>query len=549
MQSEINGNAIHDCYTMLTAFYLYMPTPDNTAPFWLGKISQVLTNNSFVRIRPLNSGANATTTLIRTTGTAIVNDNIFIDITQQAVYISSTDSTINGNSISKFLSNVGVNSPVILTKIVNNQGVVKISGNVVTAAQSTLVSLEGSASFRITDNSYVGCTQGRFITALTAELSTSKIYNVRDPQQFAILAGPNNYQTTPAIIPGNLVYYDKRQNLWVKLNSLETGYVISKVYNFPEGSSDQSFVIDDNSLIESQNITQLGHNNPDPSPFKFKLITVRNNTMFFTTVLHLGTRVTVEEYICSGNYVRNSSLTVGTGPVGVPPVVPALTYQIKSMFFENNKIAKGLGVVSLFAYQDLVFKNNVFYVDEDVSHSSYYEAFGYYVAPNYNPPTAYAVVLKGYTDSKVTIVGNYFLTIHSKYGPLLLDGPANAIIQNNIFDLNKFIYTWFNVNQRNAVILSPSGPMTILSFTENTIYPDPGKDNRILEFDTVNTIITSLTVSNNKVPINRTSITKTLLAVGKSISNYYLGKNFYDSYSDFPQPPAIPAIPIPVAPI
>ncbi len=534
LSTIISGNNVHDCYTMITAFFLFMATPNNTAGFWQGKITQSVTSNTFIRVRPLNPGANFNTSIIRTSGSAIVNDNVYLDITQQAVYISGGNSTFNNNSVTKFTeSSISTSCPVVLIKVVDDEGMVEISGNTIIAPQSGLVEMEGSASLNINNNFFIGGTKSRILIGITTELSSLKIYSIKNLTQFGVLLS-GKYDTTQTYVVGSLIYFDKRINLWTKMQStLPNSFVFSKGYLYPISSSPKSqhVAIQNNPLLEIESITNL--NSSNTTVFLFRSISVINNSVYFCTNLHIGNKVTVQEYICTGNYFRNGYLIMASNS--------AFSDQVKSLFFENNNIAKTLGGILLFAFKDLVFRNNTFFSDEDVSNSTYYLDYGnYYIAgppPVYYPPGFYGVTLKGYPNSKITVEGNQLPTIHSRYGGLLLDQPYDAEIKNNIFDMNAYGFTHYSYF-RNAVKIDATGDINSIIFTDNTIYPDPSLTgstyvNRILEFDTTtNKNVASLVVNNNKVPLNPTLIKNTILATNRVVSKYYKGTNFYDSYID-----------------
>jgi len=530
LHTLITNNCVHDCYTILTSFFLYMPKPANTANFWFGKITQTITDNSFIRIRPLNSAATATTCIIRTCGNAIVNDNIYLDITQQAIYISSINSTFNGNSVTKFIEDYS-ESPVMLVKVVDDQGVVEISGNAIVSPQSDLVQIEGFASFNIVGNTYVGCTKGRLITQGTTEISTLKVYQVQNTGRYQTLAGSGNWLP---VTKGKFTYFDKRRNLWVEMTiQPPASYMFSKSYNTTADAA-KEFVIIESNTIETETITRLGNS---IAGTKFHLIAVRNNSIQYSLNLHLGNKVIVEEYVCTGNYLKNGSLSMASND--------PFTYQIKSMFFENNQIAKSLGIVFLFAYKDLVFKNNTHFIDEDIV-QSYYADLGIFVPPAiYNPPVIFGIKLQGYGSCKMIIENNRVMTIHSKSIALQIDTAADLEINNNIFDLKTYGFTNTGITTRNAVMISPSGNINLLAFTGNTIYAETGAiSNRLLEFDAAPNTISAITVNDNKVPVQPAGIL-TIVAAGKVVTTYYKGTNFYPGYPDtFGAPPPLVVAPI-----
>lgn len=519
----VTGNNVHDCYTILATFYLYMKTPPNTANFWLGRISQVISNNNFTRIRPLNPRANYTTSIIRTVGSAVINNNIFLDITQQAAYICSTNSTFNNNSVTMFIWDITAaelsssafydDPPVILTKIVDNEGVIEIANNVIIAPLNTLVSVEGAASFNITGNIFIGCCQARYITAATTEISTSRVYVVRNKTKFRDKAGTGNYDT--AVDVGDRTFFDKKRNLWVKqLRVLASRYCYSK--NDNTASAVQYLVIQGNALIESENITNLTADDTNV----FRSVSVINNNFRFCSTMHVGNNVTVQEYIFRGNYSRTSYWTM-TSMTG------SLTNQIQNLFFENNQLSKTLGQIILFATEDLIFKNNVFFPDEDYNSAQVYAELGISI-----PIFFQGVLLKGASASRIIVSGNHFVTIHSRTTALQLDNIYQAEVSNNWFDLNVPAALTNSGYGRIAVKVNNTTSINEILFTDNSIVLENSKANNLLEFDTASYAITSLVVNNNRTPVNWTSISKTVFANGKSTITYFKGTNQYHALTD-----------------
>jgi len=148
----VSGNVIKDCSTMITAFNLFIKYYGNEN-YFSDKISQVITGNTFMNIR---SSQNWQTALIRTSGVAIVNNNNFIDCTQQAVLFYGENSTFSNNTVKKINTATEMQSPVVLIKSIS--GTNTFNGNTINAPYSTFIALEGSSSCNI---------QGNTITAKT----------------------------------------------------------------------------------------------------------------------------------------------------------------------------------------------------------------------------------------------------------------------------------------------------------------------------------------------------------------------------------------------
>ena len=520
---KIERNNVHDCYTILTTFYLYVQTPSNTSQFWVGKIAQTINDNSFIRIRPQNPAGNSTTTIIRTSGAATVNDNIYIDITQQAIYIAGSNSTFSDNSVLKFIDDgTGYTEcPVMLTKLQADQGMVELSGNTIIAPLSSLIMVEGDACFNVVGNTYRGSTKIRDITVLSTEMSQPLIYRILDLATFQTLAGTNadaslNYD--PSIIYGNWVYFNKRKSIWVKLLATPpASCVFSKSNSF--SSQKQHLTIASNALMECENITSIQSDND----IIFRSVSILNNAFRYVSNLHLGYKVTVEEYIVNGNYFRDGSLVISspTGPTG-------LATQVKSLFVENNRISKTLGQTFLFAYQDIVFNNNSYFPDPGLT-VAVYANYGITI-----PIYFEGVILRGTTDSicRIIVANNEFVTIHSRTIALQLEDIYFAEIKNNVFHLpvpanmTNFGYTRTALNIKNSVAVNA------IVFTANTILPEVSKTNYLLGFDNVVYAIASLTVNSNKTPQNGASVTNTILGPNKTITVYYKGTNQYNALSD-----------------
>jgi hypothetical protein len=69
-------------------------------------------------------------------------------------------------------------------------------------------------------------------------------------------------------------------------------------------------------------------------------------------------------------------------------------------------------------------------------------------------------------------------------------------------------------------------------FTGNSIYPEQGKKNNIIRFDESPGTISSLLIDGNKVPVNQSYITNTILGENKTINLYSRGVNFYPQVSE-----------------
>jgi hypothetical protein len=342
-----------------------------------------------------------------------------------------------------------------------------------------------------------------------------------DLTTFQTLAGTNadsslNYDSS--IVYGNWVYFNKRKSIWVKLVATPPpSYIFSKSNSF--SSQKQHLTIVSNALMECENITNL----QSDTDIVFRSVSILNNSFRYVNNLHLGYKVTVEEYIVNGNYFRDSSMVMSS-----PTGAAGLATQVKSLFVENNRISKTLGQTFLFAFRDIVFNNNSYFPDPGLT-AAVYANYGITI------PTYFeGVVIRGTTDSncRIVVANNEFVTIHSRTIAVQLEDIYFAEIKNNILHLpvpanmTNFGYTRTALKIKNAV------GVNAVVFTANTILPEVSKTNYLLEFDNVTYAVATLTVNSNKTPQNGASVTNTILGPNKTITVYYKGTNQYNVLSD-----------------
>lgn len=512
----IRNNNIHDCYTILTCFYMFV-TYYGGSTFFKNRISQTVTENSFINVRPLNSGANWNTTIMRTSGSATVSDNKFINVTQQCAYLHGGNATFSGNTIYRWID-MGTDPysivPCILTKTETNT-VNLISNNTVVAPLGSFVGLEGPSNITLLNNTFIGCTRNRYILSTTTQLERDRIYYVKNISKFESLANTDPYnQAYVTLNPAdqNYVFYNIKKKIWDKLpQSLPSGFVFSKG---EEANNDQEYIKISGNKIECEGITRIVSDNQ----LTFKYVSVSNNEISDCTYLHYGNNSTVQDYICSNNLFRNSSILISSGL--------SLTNQISNLYFEDNKIGKSKdSTIDLWADENLIFKGNYMTIDSFWSPSSVNST-------DYSGGIAaydYYVFLRGASSSKILCEGNKFTSEHSKYGCLSIVSPYIADVRNNIFSTVVPSQQTSSAYRRICLNINSSSLINSLSFIGNTMYVESGKTNNIIEFDSSTSTISNLTIDSNAVSSNPSSISNNVLASNKTVNTLLLGTNLYNS--------------------
>lgn len=514
-QTLIRGNNIHDCYTAVTCFNFFITYYGNTE-FFTNRVTQSITNNSFINIRPLGN-ANWTTTLLRTSGMATISNNQFIDCTPQICYLAGGHSSFSNNVVEKFFDNLTTTTitPIILTKSGNVTN--SITSNVVSAAFSTFIAIEGTSSEIISGNSFVGGSKTRYITSETTNITKDRIYNVQSLSQFQTLAGTDAYNTAydNTIARNNWVYYDKRTKIWKKLTTLPAVfYFYSKS---DEAENKEQFVKILGNIIEAETLTHVSA----AVSLQFKSVHVANNDVSYCTVLHVGSNASVQEYICAGNSFKCSTLAITSAG--------ALTTQIKSLFFENNKCSRTINaIVNLWAYYELVFKGNVFFEDSTLSSANVYTDF-----QATNSANDFGIILNGHTTSRIVCENNKFISSHSRYGGIHILSPYDVEVKNNTFNLTTPSYQIATpLYRRIAVFITKTSTINSIVFSGNIIYPESGRTNNLLEFDGSGSTVTALSIDKNVTPVNTSSVTNTVLGSAKVVTNYFKGSNLYEALLD-----------------
>lgn len=311
--TTITGNTIHDCFTWFCGFNLFIKYYGSEY-YFTDRINQNISNNYFTNIRLIDN--NAQTTLIRTSGMATVNNNQFIDVTQQVCFLSGGNATFSNNIVTKFVDGIETLSPVILIKM--SVGTNIISGNSITAPFSTIVALEGTSNTIISGNNIIGLTRFRLVNSSLLSMTKDRVYYVVDTAVFHNLVGMGTYDTS--IRTNTHVYYNKLKRQWVKTYLNLIGFVFSKA---DEAVGYQFLKISDNT-IEAEGVTQIGGNPPG----NFKSVNVSNNDISNAIYLHIG-KTNIDDYIFSDNYTK------GAFPLPVAPYTA-----IKNLFFEYNKVSK-----------------------------------------------------------------------------------------------------------------------------------------------------------------------------------------------------------------
>jgi hypothetical protein len=435
-------------------------------------------------------------------------------------YLSGGNSTFSNNVVEVFY-----NQPPSLeasTVILSKSGTITnvIANNTISAPVSSFVQIEGTSCQIITGNNFIGGTKTRYITTNTNIITKDRTYNVRNVSVFHTLANTDPYTLAydSDIDQGHWIFYNKRRRKWERAISLPINYVFSKN---DEVENKEQFIKIVGNILECDTITNLGS---AVYGQQAKSITLMNNDISYCTVLHLCNGINLQEYICSDNNFKSCSISMTTGS--------GFTNQVKSLFFENNKIGRAYGSgILLWAYYELIFRGNTIYEDSALSSPAIYADFN-----STNSIVDFGVNLLGYTTSRIIVMANKFISSHTRYGGIQITNPYDVEIVNNSFNLTTPSYQLFTTAyRRSAVYIVKTTLINSVSFIGNTIYPEVGRTNNIIEFDGSTSTIDSLTINNNITPLNTASInsiTKTLLATTKTFTYYFKGGNMYQASLD-----------------
>lgn len=510
---SIVDNNIHDCYTAITCFYMFIIYYGATN-YFKDKTAQNITGNSFINVRINNSSAVTTTTIMRTCGMANISNNRFINVNQQCAYMYGGNSTFTGNTVVRWMD-IGVDTYystcVVLSKTELNI-VNLIADNTIISPVSTLIAIEGPSNVIISNNSFIGESKTRVITSSTTQLEKDRIYYVKNISKFEELANTDVYNQAyvslnPEVI--NYVFYNKQKRIWDKIpQTPPINFIFSKA---EETVNDQQYVKIIGNKIECEALTRI----EGETTQTYKYILVANNHISDCSYLHFESKSIVQDYTCSGNVFRNCSLNISS--------LDALTDQISTLSFENNKFTKPKdGFINLWAADNLIFRNNYMVADiawenTDINNVDYGGGIS---------PTSYYVTLTGATNSKIICNSNNFISNHTRFGPLSIVNPNILEIRDNRFNLNIPSQQTSGAYKRTACYISGTSMESIV-FANNYFNLQSSKTNNLLEFDNNTSTITTLMVDKNTPITNTSSLSKAILATNKTITNFLKGNNFY----------------------
>lgn len=284
--TKIKGNVIRNSTTMISAFNLYMKCYGNEG-YFTDKSNQVISENIFEDIITKNSN---TTSLIRTSGIANINNNHFINCSQQ-IYFSGGNTIFANNTVNKWNDGAELQSPVILIKA--NDGINTITNNIITAPMSTMVALEGTSSVVIHNNVFKGLSRWRMLDTKVTEVRNEYVYYLTDLNKLKSLATVDTN-----VVTNSHIYFDKVKNKWVKTKINLIGFVFSKSN---ATSSPSQFLKITNNLLDAEGITNVSGSGANT----FNYINISGNEILNARYLHLGL-TTVNDYIYSNNYINNS---------------------------------------------------------------------------------------------------------------------------------------------------------------------------------------------------------------------------------------------------
>lgn len=527
------NNYIHDCYTLITAFYLQANLGNATLSDVDGLYNTIITNNTFLRIRPLNAGMYGYLTLVRTFGTALISNNVFDDIaTLRPLYVCGSNTIIDSNYINCYTFDFGAiksisMQPLIISKFIsdngsitdttggNNGGEIKITNNMVISSTMGLFACEESPSANISNNTIYLYATNRYITRISTLLDTKKVYQVIHLGTFQAIASMYGYDTS--IVANDYVYYNNRTSQWTKLSG---NINISYVFSRGDGNPSYSVYIKiSNNLIEAGSLTYYGSTYSTPSPKTpgnvLATIAVDNNEIYYSRFLHIGITSVIDNYIITSNTFKYS---------GIQPIASNL---IRNLIVKNNIFLKGFDQGFCFYASKLVLiQSNLFTQNEEYNTSVIYEDFGY----TYAHVNSLVDVKDG---EEVVIKDNNIYSGQTGGYPIEIHDRQKISVENNHIDLN--IPSWQIVSQyRAAIDIYAPNVAPYMEVIGNVITPQTTTiRNRIINFESPSTAITMLTVDNNRATNPAFAFEYTIYAPSTTIATYYRGFNLYKDADSF----------------
>ena len=445
---DISYNTIRDCYTMFTCFNLFITNSVNPGAHHT-LVTQNISNNNFINIRILE-GHNWTTSLIRTSGLATVNNNQFINVTPQPCYLSGGDSKFSNNTVVMGNSVQAFSTCIILSKTGSFTNT--IENNIVTAPLCSFLAIEGTNSAIIQRNKLSCCTKYRAIVSTSKSVNKQRIYYIRNVNNFLnLIKGITN--DTFAV--GNWGYFNKRTNLWEKLTAMPNVVFYSKV---DEANDANQSVEISNNTIDCDNLTQISSG----VPTTFKSVKITKNVIDFLNQLHNVSGTTIVGYTFSNNTVKGSANMVGT------------TAGITTLTFENNRFEKTVGSGISLKAANIKFNKNVFVEDKRYVGASVYADFGVTLSP-----TLYCCILTNASLGTINVDSNRFILSQSRLGCLRIETSTGVTLSNNMFTL--IIPSYQTITNYTSRIAVSALSTAVTLPTSNIVVPEPTRVNTSLE--------------------------------------------------------------------
>ena len=500
---KVINNQVHDCYTLLTCFYLFPPY--NTSLRVPEKSTFSISGNTFKRIRALNAGSENTVHLIRTINKGIISNNRFTDCTGIHLYLNGSTRVIN-NVIRAFMADGPAKysrPPLILVKLARDK-LISISNNAFSfGMMGNLVANESLASFVIYNNKLDGAGI-RYLSDMsgnTGRLDMYKSYIVQNLSLFKTLAGKGNYDTSISL--NNMIYFNKRRGRWEIQQNHSPMYLYSEVNNL---AGNKQFVNFTGNVIETGYLTRI----QKTSAAIFNSVSFTNNRIAYCTGLNAGNKHTViNRYVFSGNAVQNGSLNMTS--------LGNVSLSARNVQISNNVFTYDTPVSYSFSASDsLIFHANVFNGKTN-THESIIQNTGQLNKAMY-PVSTGLLMLTGHPGQVMEIYNNKFGAEMTKGNILQITNPDKLSIKENEFNMKVQASP---VKTRNAIFINSGSDCSSINITGNRYFPETGKENYLVRFDDAATVIHEITVSRNQVKSNAAFVEKTIEASHKTFINYY----------------------------
>lgn len=500
---RVINNQVHDCYTLLTCFYLFPPY--NTTLRVPEKSTFSISGNTFNRIRALNAGSENTVHLLRTFNKGIISNNRFTDCTGIHLYLNGSTRVFN-NVIRVFMADGPAKHsrpPLILVKLARDK-IISISNNDFSfGMMGYLVANESLASFDIYNNKLTGAgirylsdTSGN-----TGRLDVYKSYIIQNLPLFQALAGKGHYDTSIGL--HQMVYFNKRRSRWEIQQNHSPMYLYSEVNNL---AGNKQFVRLSGNAIETGYLTRI----QKTGAAHFNSVSIINNRIAYCTGLNAGNKHTViNAYRFSGNTVYNGSLIMTS--------LGDVSASARFVQISNNVFTYDTPVHYAFSASDsLAFFSNDFiakvHASNDKAHNTETKIRAQMAAP------ASLLELTGHPGQAMQIHKNRFTAANTGGITLSIIKPAKLIIKENEFNM---LVPEASGKTRNAILIRSDSSCTSVNISVNKFIPEKGKENYLVCFDESPTAIPEITVRGNIIKGNDDFVIKTVEAANKSFLHYY----------------------------